>query len=155
MDQAIACEGWSARDVVAHVVGYTAHELRKTARTEPSPAPSVAEDPADAFRAIRDEVLRVLDDPATTPDVAKFFDAAVSFDLPQHGWDLAKATGQDTTIDPGDVDALWNALSSMPASFWEWQVDNDHYAPRVPVSEDAPPQDRLLGLIGRDPDWEP
>ena len=149
------CEGWVARDVVAHVVGYSAHVLRETAHVEPSPAPSVDDDPAGAFRAIRADVQRVLDDPVTPPDVARFIDLAVSFDLPQHGWDLAKATGVDATIDPTEVDALWEALFPMQPSFWEWQVENGHYAPKVPVADDAPLQDRLLGLIGRDPAWAP
>lgn len=149
------CEGWLARDVVAHVVGYSGHELRERVGVEPTIAPSANEDPAAAFRAIRADVERVLDDPATPPDVANFIDLAVSFDLPQHWWDLAKATGQDATMDPEEVEALWKALSPMRPKFWEWQVENGHYAPKVPVPEDAPLQDRLLGLIGRDPEWGP
>lgn len=148
------CEGWLARDVVAHVVGYTTHVLRETAGIEPTEAPSVDDDPVAAFRAIRDDVLRVLGDTATTDDVVRYFDAAVSFDLPQHGWDLAKATGQDATIDPADVQALWDALSPMRRSWWKWQIDNGHYAPKIPVPDDAPLQDRVLGLIGRDPNWD-
>jgi uncharacterized protein (TIGR03086 family) len=147
------CEEWLARDVVAHVVGYSAHELREKAGVEPTTAPSANEDPAAAFRAIRADVQRVLDDPATPLDVAQFIDAAVSFDLPQHWWDLAKATGQDATMDPKEVEALWQALSPMRPGFWEWQVEHGYYAPKVPIPEDAPLQDRLLGLIGRDPNW--
>jgi hypothetical protein len=29
------------------------------------------------------------------------------------------------------------------------------YGPRVPVPDDAPVQDRMLGFIGRDPNWRP
>ncbi len=148
------CEGWLAIDVVKHVVGYSGHVLREKAGVAPTTSPS-NEDPAAAFRAIRGDVLRVLVDPATDSDVAKFIDLAVSIDLPQHWWDLAKATGLDATMDPEEVEALWQALSPMRPSFWAWQVENGHYAPKVPVPEDAPLQDRLLGLIGRDPDWTP
>ena len=147
------CEGWLAIDVVKHVVGYSGHVLRENAGVEPTIALSADEDPAAAFRAIRADIQRVLDDPQTSPDVAKFIDLAVSFDLPQHWWDLAKATGQDTTIDPEEVENLWQALSPMRPSFWDWQVENGHYAPKVLVPENAPLQDRLLGLIGRDPKW--
>lgn len=149
------CEKWLARDVVAHVVGYSGHVLRERAGVEPTTAPPANEDPAAAFRTIRADVLRVLDDPATPPDVAQYIDLAVSFDLPQHWWDLAKATGQDATMDPEEVEALWKALSPMRPGWWEWQVENGYYAPKVPVPEDAPLQDRLLGLIGRDPNWRP
>ena len=29
------------------------------------------------------------------------------------------------------------------------------YGPQVPVADDAPVQDRLIGFIGRDPAWRP
>jgi hypothetical protein len=43
----------------------------------------------------------------------------------------------------------------MTPDWWKWQVDNGHYAPAVPISDDAPLQDRVLGLIGRNPRWAP
>ena len=128
------CEEWLARDVVAHVVGYSAYELRESAGVEPTPAPSPIEDPAAAFRAIRADVERVLEDPATPPDVLRHI---------------------DLIMDPEEVKALWEALSAMGPSFWEWQVENGYYAPKVAVSEDAPLQDRVVGLVGRDPNWSP
>ena len=30
-----------------------------------------------------------------------------------------------------------------------------HYGPRVPVPDDADPETRLVGFIGRDPHWAP
>lgn len=85
----------------------------------------------------------------------EFLDKAVSFDLPQHWWDLAAATGQDATMDAEEVEVLWNALSPMRPEWWKWQRDNGNYAAQVEVPEDAPLQDRVLGLIGRDPNWSP
>ena len=149
------CEGWLARDVVAHIVGFFREELRDKAGVTLSPSPSVEDDPAGAFRVTRQAVQGVLDDPATPADVAKYLDAALSFDLPQHWWDLAKARGQDATMDPEEVELLWASLSPQSPSWWKWQVDNGYYAPAVPVPEDAPLQDRVLGLIGRDPKWTP
>ena len=121
-----------------------------------SEAPVYADfdDPAAAFGAIRGEVERVLDDPETPPELASYLDLAVSFDLPQHGWDLAKATGQDPTMDPEEVDLLWSSLSQVP-KVWQWQRENGWYAAPIPVPDDAPIQDRVLGLIGRDPWWTP
>ncbi len=145
------CEGWTARDVVAHVVDFSAQVLRERAGVSSIAVPAVADDPAAAFRAIREAVQRVLDDPATPPDVAYYLEGALSFDLPQHGWDLAVATGQDATMDPEEVELLWNTLSGMRQSWWDWHHSNGWYAPAVPVPEDAPLQDRVLGLIGRRP----
>jgi hypothetical protein len=59
-------------------------------------------------------VERVLDDPETPPDMANYLDLAVTFDLPQHGWDLATATGQDPTMDPEEVELLWSSISRAP-----------------------------------------
>jgi uncharacterized protein (TIGR03086 family) len=148
------CEGWLARDVVAHVVDYSAQVLGEKAGVSSVPVFAVFEGPAAAFRGIREVVQRVLDDTRTPPDVATFLDGALSFDLPQHGWDLAKATGQDATIDPEEVELLWSTLSRHP-KLWAWQRDNGWYAAPLPVPEDAPLQDRVLGLIGRDPRWAP
>ena len=148
------CDGWLARDVVAHVVGFFGHVLREKAGVASLPwATASADDPATAFHGIREAVQQVLDDPATTDELTKYLDAALSFDLPQHWWDLAKATGQDAAMDPEEVELLWAALSPQSPDWWKWQVDNGHYAPAVPVPDDAPLQDRVLGLIGRDPNW--
>lgn len=53
-------------------------------------------------------------------------------------------------MDPAEVELLWGSLTGDPAN-WEWQRANGWYAPPVPVPADAPLQDRVLGLLGRDP----
>jgi uncharacterized protein (TIGR03086 family) len=148
------CEGWSARDVVAHVVDFQAHVLREKAGVSRPPVFADFNDPAAAFRSSSEAVQRVLDDPATTVDLANYLDGALSFDLPQHGWDLAKATGQDATMDPQEIGLLWSTLTQQPR-LWEWQRENGWYATPVRVPENASLQDRVLGLLGRDPTWTP
>ena len=149
-----------ARDVVTHILRFPTWEipasvserLRVEAALDPH-GDAVVDDPRSGFGRLRDAVQRVLEDPATPADVAEYIDHALSFDLAQHWWDLAKATGQDATMDPDEVNVLWATLSSMPPAWWKWQVDHGYYAPAVPVPEDSPLQDRVLGLIGRDPRW--
>jgi len=148
------CEGWTAADVVAHVVDFGGKVLRERAGVDDPPAFADFDGPASAFRAARSAVERVLDDPLTPPKVASYVHWSLSFDLPQHGWDLAKATGQDATIEPDELETLQGALAGDPAS-WEWQRANGWYGPPVPVPDDAPLQDRVLGFLGRDPKWEP
>src|SRR5215207_3270376 len=118
------CEAWTARDVVEHVV--TMHDVMlqplDDARTA---APSVADDPLGAFQAARAAVERVLNNPALaqiesdTPNgpmtVERHIDEVVSDDMPLHGWDLARATGQDDTIAPEDVERLWSTTAAIPA----------------------------------------
>jgi hypothetical protein len=141
-----------ARDVVAHVVDYSGHVLREKVGTSDVPVFADFDDPTAAFRATRRLVERALDDPGTSAGVANYLDLAVSFDLPQHGWDLAMATGQDATMDPQEVELLWSSLSQNP-KVWDWQRDNGWYAAPISVAEDAPLQDRVLGLLGRHPGW--
>jgi uncharacterized protein (TIGR03086 family) len=148
------CEGWSARDVVAHVVDFSAQVLREKAGVREVPAFADFPEPAGAFRATRALVEGVLDDPATPPKVAGHLHWSLSFDLPQHGWDLAVATGQDPTMDPDEVELLWGSVNGDPRN-WEWQRANGWYGTPVPVPEDAPLQDRVLGLLGRNPAWKP
>ena len=70
-----------------------------------------------------------------------------------HGWDLARATGQD--YDPGEAAIL--ACLGFAQSF-EPPADADDgglFGPPVPVPDDAPALDRLAGATGRDPRWTP
>jgi uncharacterized protein (TIGR03086 family) len=148
------CEGWLARDVVVHVVDYSALVLREKAAVPDAPVFADFAGPSAAFAATRTVIERLLDDAATPRKVATHLHWSLSFDLPQHGWDLAVATGQDATIDAAEVDLLWGSLNGDPAN-WEWQRASGWYRPPVPVPEDAPLQDRVLGLLGRDPNWSP
>ena len=64
-----------------------------------------------------------------------------------HGWDLAKATGQDTLLDPELVEAGM-PLAEYTASV---AVGSGAFAPPVQVAANADAQTRLLALLGRQP----
>jgi uncharacterized protein (TIGR03086 family) len=69
-----------------------------------------------------------------------------------HGWDLAVATGQPYRPDPAAVEACLEMVGdrSDPS-----QDPEGLFGPVVPVPDDAPRFDRLLGQTGRDPGWTP
>jgi uncharacterized protein (TIGR03086 family) len=154
------CTEWDARGVVDHVVGTHGRLLQPLDRP-PRPGPSVADDPLGAFRAARAEVETVLDDPALAgheydgalgrTSVGATIDRFLGFDLVVHGWDLARATGQDDTIDPAEIEPVWAMAEGLGDNLRRPGV----CGPEVAVAEDAPRQDRLLGLLGRDPHWVP
>ena len=163
------CAAWDARGVVEHVVVMHGVMLRPVDRA-PSPAPSVQDDPVRAFTVARADVEAVLDDPelagleCDTPNgrmtVARLIDEVVSDDLVLHGWDLARATGQDDTMDPEDVERLWAITTAIPAALMDkyrtpgaFGPGVEVYGPEVTIAAEAPLQDRLLGVIGRDPGW--
>ena len=165
------CETWNVRDVVDHVVSMHGYMVGAAGR-EPSAAPSVAQDPLAAFRAARADAEAVLDDPVLaaiecdTPNgrmtLERQIDEVTSDDLPQHGWDLARATGQDDTIDARDVERLWSITTAIASELMEkyrtpgvFGPGIEVFGPEVEVPDRAPLQHRLLGLIGRDPAWAP
>ncbi|HEX6515380.1 MAG TPA: TIGR03086 family metal-binding protein [Nocardioidaceae bacterium] len=70
-----------------------------------------------------------------------------------HGWDIAVATGQPFDCDP----ALVQAALAFVTSAVEQNPEGSPglFGPPVPVPDDAPLLDRLVGLTGRDPAWRP
>ena len=64
-----------------------------------------------------------------------------------HTWDLAKATGQSTDMDPALAEACYAAFAP--------QIDGyrgpETFGPEVKVPENASIQDKLLGIMGRQP----
>ncbi|HRI98520.1 MAG TPA: TIGR03086 family protein, partial [Nocardioides sp.] len=154
-------EGWAARDVVRHLVEWFPSFLAAGASVELPPGPSVDEDPAGAWRHLQDQVQALLDDPATADRVlsnphigdvplpravSQFFTA----DVFMHTWDLARATGQDATLDADRCAAMLAGMEPME----EVIRASGQYGPRVEVPADADAQTRMLGFIGRDPFWD-
>jgi uncharacterized protein (TIGR03086 family) len=157
------CAKWTARDVVEHVVTMHGVMLTPVARKlEP------ADDPLTAFQEARAAIEDVLDDPVAaltesdTPGgrmtVERHIDQVVSDDLVVHGWDLARATGQDETIEPVDIERLWATAVAIPPDLMaKYRTPGafgeaiEVYGAEVPVPPEAPLQDRLLGLLGRQP----
>lgn len=73
-------------------------------------------------------------------------------DLVVHGWDIAKATGQPTALDPelGQASLAWARENLLP----ELRGDEGGgyaFGPEVPVPDTAPLHDRLAAFFGRDP----
>jgi uncharacterized protein (TIGR03086 family) len=151
---------WRVRDVVRHLVEWFPAFLAGGAGIELPPGPSVDDDPAGAWRHLQDQVQALLDDPASAERVvsnphigdvplpqavSQFFTA----DVFMHSWDLARASGQDDTLDPGRCVDLLSGMQPIE----ELMRGSGQYGARVPVPDDADPQTKMLGFIGRDPEW--
>lgn len=72
-------------------------------------------------------------------------------ELVLHGWDLARATSQPYTGDPGSVRASISLLSGLA----DPQARGTIFGPVIEAPEDAPLMDRAVALSGRRPDWTP
>jgi uncharacterized protein (TIGR03086 family) len=68
-----------------------------------------------------------------------------------HGWDIARATGQNYEVDDDVADAVYAQVASFAA---DGPVEG-LFGPAVAVPEDAAVFERALGLSGRDPGWRP
>jgi uncharacterized protein (TIGR03086 family) len=69
----------------------------------------------------------------------------LTVDLAIHAWDLARATGQDDTLDP-DAVALLLAWAEANADL---VAGSGMFGSRIDAGPDAPDDVRLLGLLGR------
>ncbi len=158
-DNPSPCEGWTARDVVAHLTEWVPAVLARADIASP-PAPDVGVDPAGAWDTVAATIQAALDDPeiaARTFDVgppgtmavAAAIDMIVTGDVLVHTWDVARATGLDEHLDPAIVPEMRAALAAMG----DVLASSGHYGPARPVPEEASEQEALLALTGRDPAW--
>ncbi len=153
-------EGWAARDVVRHLVEWFPGFLEGGAGITLAAGPSADEDPVAAWQVHCRAVQDLLDDPATAsrvltnPHVGEVpLDQAVdrfyTGDVFLHTWDLARATGQDDTLDPERCAVMLAGMEPIE----ELLRGSGQYGPRFPVADDADVQARLIAFIGRDPGW--
>lgn len=148
------CEGWTARDVVRHVID-TQRDIVTVVGLELEQGPSVDDDPLRAWITTRDSMQSVLDDPARggreydghfgRTTLAATVDGFHCFDLVVHGWDLARATSTDDTIPAHDLEWVESVATSLGDSIRMAGI----CGPAVPVSSDADAQTKVLAHLGR------
>ena len=158
------CPGMPVAGILDHLAGLT-HAFRMAAEKTPvDGAPQASADslPADwrtRIPAQLDALVAAWRDPAAYEGMT----AAGGVQLPGevaalvaldevvvHGWDLAVATGQPYAVDDASVEAAMRFV----ASFGDDRPPG-LFGPAVPVPDDAPALDRLIGATGRDPGWKP
>lgn len=158
------CTEWDVRSLLDHIVG----TLQLGASLLSGAAPIVAMAPGglpdgdlvgdDAVKAYRLGVEMLL---ASATDEALDGTHATPFgempgtmlagfttlDVLVHGWDLAKATGQDATLD--------EQLADQVLGFAHQTLTDDtrgtRIAPAITVAADASATDRLVAFLGREP----
>jgi uncharacterized protein (TIGR03086 family) len=69
-----------------------------------------------------------------------------------HGWDLARATGQESTLDPELVEvAIGFGQENLKPHFRGSETDGMAFGPEVAAPSDASAYERLAAFFGRDP----
>lgn len=167
LDDPTPCPDMRLGDLLDHVgsltLAFTAAARKEGGgRTGPPPEPSAAHLTAGWRERISHD-LAALAAAWQQPDAWDGFTSAGGIDMPAevaglvaldelvvHGWDIAVASGQPYEPTESEIDATTSFVQSFEAP-----RDGSLFGPIVPVAEDAPPLDQLLGLTGRDPRWQP
>ncbi|MEU4445071.1 TIGR03086 family metal-binding protein [Actinosynnema sp. NPDC050801] len=160
LDLATPCAGWTVYELLRHQVEMT---LSFTAAIRHADVEAPADDDMlTAYRAATDaatEAFRaegVLERDAEFPGYGRrpgrdlvaghFVDNLV------HAWDLSRAIGVDSTLDPELATAAYRMARHYPTTP-DVRGPGGAFAMPVPVPEDAPVTDRLVALLGRAPTW--
>jgi len=166
LDTPTPCGDWDLRTLLNHTILWTSYSAERRAHGE-----SVAEelmnkdftaDPGfreDYARQIGKAVtawsapqawegkLNVMGDATPAVDVG----AMLLMEVGLHGWDVARATGQEFTVEYRTAKALEDVVSAQAELFRKYQG----FADAVEPPKNATAFERALTLSGRDPDWKP
>lgn len=152
-DAASACAGWSARDVLTHLID-TQREFFERHGFALPPRPDPA-DPVTAWSTHTATIREILADPQVP---ARAFDGHFGpttigetllrfygFDLIAHRWDIAAATELPYRFTDGELDRLEDGI----AAFGDAIRMEGVCGPAVEVGPDADRQSRVLAVLGR------
>ena len=166
LDAPTPCGDWDLRTLLNHTILWTSYSAERRAHGE-----SVAEDlmnkdfTADpGFREdyarqigtrrpgmVRPQAwagtLKVMGDATPAADVG----AMLLMEMALHGWDVARATGQEFSADDATAKALEDIVQAQAELFRKYQG----FADAIDPPQNATAFERALTLSGRDPAWKP
>jgi uncharacterized protein (TIGR03086 family) len=165
LDTPTPCGDWDLRTLLNHTILWTSYSAERRAHGE-----SVAEDlmnkdftadpgfREDYAQQISKAVtawsapqawegdLNVMGDATPAADVG----AMLLMETALHGWDVARATGQEFNVDDTTASALEDIVQAQAELFRKYQG----FADAVEPPKNATAFERALTLSGRDPDWK-
>lgn len=158
------CTDWDLRTLLNHTILWTAYSAERRARDEPLPDELTSTDftaqpgYAEAYAAQLDKAVAAWSDPAAwnrelnvmgNPTPSDGVGALLLAEMVLHGWDAARATGQDFHCDGPVLAAAAQAVADNAELFRQYQG----FAAPVELPATASDFDRLLAASGRDPGW--
>ncbi|MFG2311652.1 TIGR03086 family metal-binding protein [Streptomyces sp. NPDC048566] len=169
LDGRTPCPQYAVRHLLGHLAGLAVafrdaagKELGASTDTAPgSRLPDIGPDWRQALPKALDELAGAWRDPrawtgttraggVTLPGAVA--GAVAADELVVHGWDLARATGQEYVADES---ALRAAHAFLAAAAQDPTGGGGIFGPVVAVPDGASLLDRAIGLSGRDPGWTP
>jgi uncharacterized protein (TIGR03086 family) len=163
-ERSTPCASWNVRSLVNHMVeGANWFALCVDGGAAPDPDPThgvdyAAGDLLDAYdRGVKATIAafgapgaleRVLALPFGEMPAAAFLTIATN-DVVTHGWDLARATGQPSDIEPQLAAELLTQLQAFLPDAMRGPDGEAPFGPAVEAAGDAPAADRLAAFLGR------
>jgi uncharacterized protein (TIGR03086 family) len=161
LDASTPCAEWNVKRLLDHMLFvqqmFAAAPSGGTVAPPAGPPPELlGHDPAGEYEEARKKTIHAFSQPGVIDGMLNEGQrpAAVMLgiafcDQLVHGWDLAKATGQDTTMPPDLAAAAWQFLNgSIPD---ERRGPGNNFEAAVAVPENASDQDKLVAYCGRTP----
>jgi uncharacterized protein (TIGR03086 family) len=160
LDDPTPCASWKVRDLLNHIIG-GAHWFG--ASTEAGESADLPEkdwtdgDMVASFDEGAGRAVAAFDAPGAQEKIVKLpfgefpgsaYMGLATTDTFTHGWDLAKATGQSTDLDPELAEQLLQAAVALVPD----QFRGDEplpFGPKVEPPAGATTADRLAALLGR------
>ena len=166
MSNSTPCTEWTVQNLITHNIkvtgfahGMLSENITENAMEVGGPLPS--EGPVSALEAGVAKVLEFVKAPgsAATRINTPFGEMtrgeclmAPVMDLLVHTWDLAKGTGQNTTLDGSLVGVCFAAFEPQMDGMRQMEMDGKHFfGPAVSVPSSGSTQDKLIGMMGRQP----
>jgi uncharacterized protein (TIGR03086 family) len=163
LDRSTPCASWTVSEVIKHVLGSAAFfaEIAATgASADDDEIPEPLGDFHDTFGGSAASLVAAFDAPGAMDKIMKMpigdLPGSVciwiaSGDIFAHGWDVAKATGQSTDLDPELAEMILQRLQTMLPDSMRGPDGKAPFGPKVDVPSSAPAADRLAGYLGRTP----
>jgi uncharacterized protein (TIGR03086 family) len=155
------CEDWNVRELLNHTLGgmrmFAAAARGETVDESVYRSDLVGDEPTAAYEREAAGLKEAWSDPSllertcelpfgTVPGVMA---ANMGFvEMLVHGWDIAKATGQQPDLDPELSEAALAIMTRIPA---DQMRQPGVFGPEVSCSEGATIHDRLAAFLGRQP----
>lgn len=150
LDAATPCDEWNVRTLLNHMLETQRFFVGAARGEDVSPPAStppelISADPVADFEQARSDTLATFAEPGVIERTGPSLGIAFADQL-LHGWDLATATGQDSTMPEGWAGV---ALATIHGQFTDEQRKGV-FKPELEVAADASAQEKLLAYTGRD-----
>ncbi len=159
LDKQSPCASWKVRDVVQHLVDGGDFFVTSAGSEAPGKATVADDNYQSAFDGASSEILaafnqpgaldKMVDLPFGTMPAAALVGIATT-DTFMHAWDIAKATGQSTDLDPEFAGEVLGRAQKMIPDEMRGADGAAMFGPKREAPDGAPAADQLAAFLGRE-----